>query len=197
MSTPREPEPVKLMASIFSPSWDMLYAALEDLARAFGRIDWISPRLLFDRTRYYAREMGWPLYRHFVAFSPLISAGDLVRIKLEALRIEEEYLQGAARQVNIDPGILSAERLILATGKNYIHRVYLGQGIYADLTLIFQRKSFRPLPWTYKDYGEPRVIGWLNGLRRQYLFQLRRHRAQGSLGIQPSWENRLGEEMTT
>ncbi|MCK4785250.1 MAG: DUF4416 family protein, partial [Desulfobacteraceae bacterium] len=74
---------------------------------------------------------------------------------------------------NIDPGCISPERLILATGKNYVHRIYLSKGIYADLTLIFKKGSFSPLKWTYPDYADPEVIGFFNGVRGQYMDQLR------------------------
>jgi hypothetical protein len=63
--------------------------------------------------------------------------------------------------------------LVLATGKNCAHRIYLDRGIYADLTLVFHQKAYRPLPWTYPDYGDERVRGWLGVLRQKYLLQLR------------------------
>ena len=65
------------------------------------------------------------------------------------------------------------ERLILATGKNYTHRIYLGQGIYADLTLIYQRGTFQPLEWTYRDYSDPEMIDCFNRLREGYKNQIR------------------------
>jgi len=90
--------------------------------------------------------------------------------------IERQYLEGENRQVNIDPGYIGLERLILATGKNYVHRVYLSHGIYADLTLIFKKGSFRPLEWTYKDYANPEMISMFNNLRKRYMDQLRQRR---------------------
>jgi hypothetical protein len=74
--------------------------------------------------------------------------------------------------LNIDPGLLSAERLVLATGKNYSHRIYLGQGIFGDLTLIYERGSFRPLAWTYPDYRQEEAIWMFNKIRERYLREI-------------------------
>jgi len=173
MSEPHEPDPVKLISSIFSPDKALIDKVIDDLSLHFGPVDWISPELFFDRTKYYAREMGWPLYRRFLSFLELVPADHLVEIKLRSNEIEKNHLREERRTVNIDPGYISPERLILATGKNYVHRVYLTKGIYADLTLLFQRGSFRQLPWTYKDYSDPQVIEWLNGIRETYMGQRR------------------------
>jgi len=103
----------------------------------------------------------------------LIHPEALVEVKLQTNEIENAYLTRGNRRINIDPGYISPERLILATGKNYIHRVYLTKGIYADLTLIFKKGSFRPLEWTYRDYADPEMIGYLNELREAYMEKLR------------------------
>lgn len=173
MSTPREPDKVKLISSLFSPDKGVIDRAMVQLEGMFGPMDWSSPEMLFDRTRYYAKEMGWPLYRRFVSFEDLISPETLVEIKLRTNQIEKEYAIRGSRQINIDPGYISPERLILATGKNYTHRVYLSGGIYADLTLVFKRRSFRPLEWTYRDYSDPEIIETFNALRDVYMKKLR------------------------
>ena len=84
------------------------------------------------------------------------------------------------RTVNIDPGYICLERLVLATGKNYTHRIYLSRGIYADLTLVFHRQSFRTLPWTYPDYADPSAVEVFNALRERYKAQLRGIPLEGS-----------------
>jgi hypothetical protein len=174
MSEPSEAEDVKLICSLFSPQKSMVEEVSQEMTTLFGTIDWSSPDLFFDRTRYYAREMGWPLHRRFIAFKDLIRPDDLVTIKLKTNELERKHLQEEnKRAVNIDPGYISLERLILATGKNYTHRIYLSRGIFADLTLLFQRGSFRPLEWTYRDYAEEKVIGYFNGIREIYKAQLR------------------------
>ena len=83
------------------------------------------------------------------------------------------YSEEGKRKINIDPGYVSLERLILVTGKNYTHRIYLSKGIFADLTLIFNKGSFRPLEWTFKDYASPEIISMLNDVRERYKKQLR------------------------
>ena len=173
MSTPSEAEDVKLISSIFSPEEDLLDQIIAELQDIFGPLDWKSQQFFFDRTRYYAREMGWPLYRRFVSFKNLIQPQDLVTVKLRTNEVERGYLQDEKRRVNIDPGYICLERLILATGKNFTHRIYLSRGVYADLTLIFQRGSFRALEWTYMDYADAGIIASFNEIRERYKRQLR------------------------
>ena len=173
MSKPKEPEDVKLIVSIFSPYKELVKKVLEEeLRERFGNWDWISPELFFDKFRYYEKEMGWPLYRIFVSFKRLIKPDSLVSIKLYTNQVEEKYSEQGKRKVNIDPGYISLERLVLATGKNYAHRIYLSHGIYADLTLIYKGKSFVPLEWTYPDYKE--LIPLFNEVREIYKKQLRK-----------------------
>lgn len=171
MSQPREPDSVKLIASLFSPEKALLEKAMEELSGLFSPADWMSPELFFDRTRYYEKEMGWPLFRRFVSFERLIHPEEMVPVKLRTNEVEKGYTNNGKRKVNIDPGCISAERLILATGKNYVHRVYLSRGIYADLTLVFHRGHFRPLPWTYNDYADPEVRRWFERVREIYMKQ--------------------------
>ena len=172
MSQPQIPNHVKLIASIFSVENSLIDEVMIKLTEKFGSIDWTSPELFFDRTKYYAREMGWPLHRRFISFSGLIPAEELVKVKLATNEFEKEYLDHGNRQVNIDPGYISAERLILATGKNYIHRVYLTKGIYADLTLLFKKGGFRSVEWTYPDYANPDIIDYFNEIRKTYMAQI-------------------------
>ena len=75
--------------------------------------------------------------------------------------------------MNLDPGYVARERLVLATGKNYAHRVYLSQGIYGDLTLLADRSGFQALSWTYPDYAEGPLPEFLALVRRKYLWQLK------------------------
>jgi hypothetical protein len=171
-----QPEPVKLFIGAFSPEPGLIGEVEEILTVRLGAMDWRSPPLMFDRTRYYEKEMGWPLHRSFVAFERLISPESLVDIKLGAHEIEVDYTASGRRRINIDPGYLCAERLVLATGKNYIHRIYLGKGVYAELTLVFSRGSFKPLKWTYPDYAAPEMIAHFNELRSLYMAQLRASR---------------------
>jgi hypothetical protein len=173
VSEPKDADDVKLVASLFSPEEKILEEVILELVAAHGSTEWVSPPLFFDRTRYYEKEMGWPLYRRFVSFKPLIRPEAIVNIKLQTNELERRYLQEGRRKVNIDPGYVALERLVLATGKNYTHRIPLSKGIYADLTLVFHQGSFQTLAWTYRDYADPVVIGYFNTLRERYKNQLR------------------------
>jgi hypothetical protein len=173
VSAPKDADDVKLVASLFSPEEQILEEVTLELQAVYGSTDWVSPPLFFDRTRYYEKEMGWPLHRRFVSFKPLIRPEAIVDIKLQTNELERRYLQEGRRKVNIDPGYVALERLVLATGKNYTHRIHLSKGIYADLTLVFHQGSFQTLAWTYRDYADPVVIGYFNDLRDRYKNQLR------------------------
>jgi len=173
MSNPCDADDVKLISSLFSSRQTLIDRVIGELEETFGPTDWISPELLFDRTKYYAKELGWPLYRRFISFQTLIQPDDIIEIKLATNEVEKRYLQDGKRQINIDPGYISLERLILATGKNYTHRIYLSKGIYADLSLIFHRGSYRRLEWTYRDYADPEVIDYFNDVRERYKKQIR------------------------
>lgn len=174
MSTPSEPEDVKRIVSLISRERSVLDRALQELEAGLGPADWTSPPLSFGRTRYYEREMGAPLVRRFAAFQRLMRPEEIVEAKLETNRLEDRRRRrDGTRTVNVDPGYLSLERLVLATGKNYTHRIYLSLGVYADLTLVFHRRTFRPLPWTYPDYADPGVIEMFNDVRARYKMQLR------------------------
>ena len=139
-----------------------------DLEQVFGAIDTVGPWMDFHYTNYYAPEMGNPLCRRMLVFRDLIDQSDLSRIKLRTNEIELQYAQDGKRCVNIDPGYLLYERFVLATGKNYSHRIYIGQGIYADLTLIYQKGAYRPLPWTYPDYADAAMGAFLMKVRQKF-----------------------------
>ena len=173
MSTPAEADDVRLIFSLFSTDKELIEELLNTLLKKYGPANWISPWLLFDRTRYYAREMGWPLHRRFITLKNLIRPEEIVPIKLFTNALEIEKSREGKRLVNIDPGYISLERLVLATGKNYTHRIYLSKGIYADLTLVFNKGSFRPLEWSYRDYSDSEIIEYLNREREDYKNQLR------------------------
>ena len=173
MSIPQKPKPAKLFVSVISVSLDRITSALNELAGHYGTLDFVSSVIPFDYTEYYDAEMGQTLIRRFASFDSLIKQEDLAQIKVETNLLETELSVGGKRTVNIDPGYLLAERLVLASGKNYAHRIYLSQGIYADLTLIYRDKDYRPMVWTYPDYAEIRVRNWLGVLRQKYLVQLR------------------------
>jgi len=170
------PKPAKLIAGIlFSPEKVSETKVFEKLTVAFGPIDKAKECLPFEKTDYYAKEMGNNLLRCFVSFETLVDPGDLPNFKHASNNLEAELKNTAGgRTVNIDPGLITLENLILATTKNFTHRIYLGRGIYGDLTLIFQKGYFHPLPWTYPDYSDPEALTFFQVLRETYREQLKR-----------------------
>ncbi len=172
MSLPGEPRPAKLVIRFLFSDFEAQSRALDALASDFGPMDFLSMPGDFPYTTYYDDEMGRGIRRQTAGFLNLVAQGSLPDLKLRTNEIEARFLQNGKRQVNIDPGILSVERLVLATGKNFTHRIYLREGIYADLTLIYRKGAYRPLPWTYPDYREPEFLHYLEVMRKKLRFQL-------------------------
>lgn len=130
-----------------------LNKAKADLTKLYGDFDFESEVIEFAHTNYYDREMGGPLYRQFASFKKLISPEELPDIKIKTNDIEDTLRDGQdIRQVNLDPGYLSASKLVLATTKNQQQRLYLSKGIYGENELYFQAGKFNHWPWTYPDY---------------------------------------------
>jgi len=141
----------------------------EIFEKKFGPIDLASPWMDFDYTDYYTMEMGSPLFRRMTAFERLVPQDSLPDIKIFTNQVESRFSTNGRRRINIDPGFLSHERFVLATGKNFTHRIYLGKGIYADLTLVFSKGVFQDLEWTYPDYRSEAVKNFLYLVRKKYI----------------------------
>jgi hypothetical protein len=174
MGKTKEPEPAKLFISLIALEDDIFHQGVEALLSTYGEADTVSERFSFDFTDYYSKEMGKPLFRHFITFERLISIPILPDIKQATNHLEDTYMTlHGNRRINIDPGYICLEHVILATTKGYAHRPYLRDGIYADLTLIYRNKSFQSLEWTYPDYRQKGVITLFNQFRKKYLEDLR------------------------
>ncbi len=178
MGIPKIPEPAKLIVGlIFAPEFHD--TALTRLEEEFGPITLHSKIIPFDKTNYYEPEMGKGLQRQWIAFKELIEQDKIVEIKLKTNEIEREWMEQGSRKVNIDPGYVAESKLVLATTKNYSHRIYLSRGIYAEVTLIFRRKvGFEPLPWTYPDYRSEEALEFFNMVREELKKDLREYRAK-------------------
>ena len=173
MSRPGQAEPVKLVFSVFAKDTSLLNETIEILSSSYGQPDFVSAIQLFNYTDYYDSEMGDGLVRRFLSMEKLIRPEHLPDIKLATNEVENKSASELRRQVNIDPGYISKSHLILATGKAYTHRPYLRDGIYADLTLVYQGKKFCALPWTYPDYADEKQLLMLSKIRAKYLLQLK------------------------
>ncbi len=173
MSIPRLPGPGKLVVSLLGKTDERILEVRDRMEREFGRADFTSDLLPFHWTDYYQAEFGAPLVRRFLSFEPLMEQDKLVEAKIRTNEIERDFSETGMRTVNLDPGILTQARLVLATGKDHAHRIYLGEGIFADLTLIYRNKSFRPLAWTFPDYADETIIRLMNGIRDAYSRQMK------------------------
>ena len=174
MSHPKPPLPVKAFASILFSEHRMVEETVEALIKGYGEIDMMSEIFPFDHTDYYEGEMGRALARRFVAFRDLMEPDGLIRLKHLAFSVERRFAkEGGERRVNIDPGYMALEKVVLSTFKNFSHRIYLGDSVYGDLTLIYRKGDFLPLEWTFPDYRDEKIRGFLGALRRRYLFQLK------------------------
>lgn len=170
MSRLNPPSPAKLVIGAFMQQRHFFEPVAETLENRFGPIDIVSKWFSFDLTTYYETEMGSGLGRRMMSFQNPISQDQLPDIKGFTNDMEQNYCRGENRQVNIDPGYLLPERFVLATGKNFAHRIYIGKNVYADLTLIYHDKAFKPLPWTYPDYTRSDMQGFLYRVRKKHIY---------------------------
>jgi len=174
MSIPKNPDPAKLVVGCIMNDKALIENVFAQLEEAFGPVDMLSRWLDFAFTDYYDKEMGTPLFRKVFVFKTLIAQDDLARIKEKTNEMENRFAQDRMRCVNIDPGYLVSSRFILATGKEYSHRIYIGRNIYADLTLMYSKKDgFQTLDWTYPDYASEAMISFLSKVRDKYLLDLK------------------------
>ncbi len=150
------PHPVLLLIAVSSRYDAALAWAREKIAAEFGTLGAVSTAFDFTETNYYAASMGTDLKKQFVVPLQPIDPGRLAAIKRLTNDWEVEYAVGAAhaepRPLNLDPGYLTLAKLVLASTKDHAQRIYLAEGIYAELTLSYRAKQWRAFDWTYPDY---------------------------------------------
>lgn len=180
MAVPTSPLPVCRFAGLLAGTEDQLAAARAELAQWYGRIDDTSDILPFSFTAYYDDQMGKNLLRQWVRFGSLFSPEHLPKCKLETNMAETllarqfKSADGPARPINIDPGYIHRYKIILATTKDHSHRVYMREGIYAEVTLHWHQNTWTPWPWTYADYQSKEAAVFFLRARTAYLEQLQR-----------------------
>ncbi|MFH1698986.1 MAG: DUF4416 family protein [Candidatus Zixiibacteriota bacterium] len=170
-------EPVKLFSGFIYSDIQTMSQVLEILENKFGPVECESEHFDFAHTMYYKKEMGPNLKRLFISFEKPIMPDTLKDIKTETNSIERRFVNAdGGRLVNIDPGLISLANVILASTKEYSHRIYLGNGIFGEITLLYEDKSYRPLKWTYPDYRTTHAIDFLLRVReslKDYIIELR------------------------
>ncbi|MDI6759492.1 MAG: DUF4416 family protein [Candidatus Brocadiaceae bacterium] len=194
------PTQVNLIIGMLSNVTGLFETAGNRLEEKFGPIELRSPILPFNYTDYYEKEIGRDIKRQFLSFQKLIDPGALADIKLFTNKLEESCrdkalalskeagpgrlldarsASGGYRPINIDPGYLASSKLVLASTKDYSHRIYLKKGIYAEVTLRYAKGAFEPLPWTYPDYRSKEYIDFFTETRTLYMKKLRGQSASG------------------
>jgi hypothetical protein len=175
------PKPIKLFCGLIGTA-EATAQARDLVAADFGEIDLRSAAVPFVFTGYYSQEMGENLIREWVAFRELRARGYPAIAKHLAVRVEAALAREGKRTVNIDPGYVDDAQVVLTTGKNYSHRLYIGMGYYAEVTLVYDHKVFKPLAWTYPDYRTEEALRFFDDARRAYLSCARRLAIEGLAG---------------
>lgn len=191
MSHPKEPAPVCFFIALTTQDFSIGEQALTPLTSELGGVIFSSEAFDFSSfTHYYEKEMGRNLKKRFYFFENLKSPDFLVELKHICYKIELSYTtEFGKRKVNLDPGYVELSKVVLSTFKDYAHRIYLGRGVFAEVTLIYKDKSFISLPWTYPDYQA--FIPVFNQVREIYKVLKR-----GLYADRPFWkENRVSQDL--
>ena len=183
MGKPKPPERALLFAGLLYAERETVPECLEALTLRLGPIFFKSHEMRWEHSDYYRDEIGWPIFRIFIAFERIISPDEIREIKLKTNEIEGMFSEKGRRRINIDPGYITPSKLVLATTKNYAHRIYLGKGIYAEVTLYYRKGSFRAHEFTYLDYQSEEYIRIFNHLREYLMNQA---------GAEPSGSREMG-----
>ena len=165
-------DPAKLVIPVLFSRTDLYKKVRAVLERRFGQIDYESPSQNFTFTHYYDEEMGYPIKRLFLSFRNLVRPEHLAGIKQLTNRLELRFREKEKRKVNLDPGLLTLSRFVLATTKENSHRIPLTGGIYGEITLIFRKGEYQPLEWTYPDFRSEAYRETLLHIRSLYKSQI-------------------------
>ncbi len=173
----KPPVPVKLIVGILAANDNCLAAARDTVSANLGQIDLESDTWPFTHTDYYAEQTGPDILRRFVSIEKLINPGRLAKIKHKTNRLErhlaDRLSSNVPRPVNLDPGIIEPAKLVLASTKNYSHRIYIGNKIYAEVTLIYGKGAWKPFEYTYPDYRQQCYFDFFTEVRAKLLEQLK------------------------
>jgi hypothetical protein len=172
----RIPRRVKLFSGVLCSDPVMMPEVEARLADLFGMIDLRSESFPFDSTVYYDEEMGKPLRRYFFGFAALVRPEEITAVKIRTNRLEADFASRQTRvrrPVNIDPGYLEEAKIVLASTKNFSHRILVADGIYAEVTMRFEHGAWSMLPWTFPDFRTGRYNEFFTALRDLYRIRLK------------------------
>lgn len=165
---------VKLVTGMIANERNLFQEAEGLLQKKLGPIDFESEILKFNFTAYYRKEMGDNLLRKFISFEKLINPLKIIEIKLFTNRIEQKFSTNSKRSLNIDPGYLNEGKLVLVSTKDNLQRMYLGKGIYGEITLYYKDGDFQDFIWTYPDYRIPEYKNVFKKIRESFRKQIGR-----------------------
>jgi hypothetical protein len=174
LAKPQCAQPVKLLVAVL---WTgVLEPALAAMRAIWGTIDFMGADHPFDITHYYDKEMGPALNRRLITFARLISPETIRGAKLVCNDIEEKLARESGRSVNLDIGYLDHNKIVLASAKSAGHKIYLGDGIWADLVGRYRAGRYQPFEWTFPDFRDGRYDRELAEIRSRYLAELKANR---------------------
>lgn len=156
-----------LVIGVLSSDADREALVLEALENSFGPAESVTVREEFRWTDYYVPEMGESIWRYYIEFRDFVDPARLAGIKTLTNTLEARFAIGEHRLINLDPGLLAPGRFVLATTKDRAHRIALSDGIFAELTLIYEKRQFHSLPWTYPDWASEPVKNMLAQWRKR------------------------------
>ncbi len=169
MGTPHPPEASLLFISLLFSRRDVYDSVSLVLLSRFGDTLLNSDACLWNHTHYYDDELGVPIFRKLLFFREKFDPLCLPDVKLETNDLEAAHAVQGKRRINIDPGYLMRSRVVLASAKDYSHRIYLGKGIYGEVALYYQGNHFNPLPYTYQDYRNPQTAELFEQARKELI----------------------------
>jgi hypothetical protein len=173
----KEPKPVKLFIGILAADQNCLGSAIKEIENNYGSIDLTSEVWAFTQTDYYKDQTGNNILRQFVSLNELIEPGQIAEIKHQTNKIEQDLAEKLKHQcplpVNLDPGIIEPSKLVLATTKNFSHRIYIGHKMYAEVTLIYDKGKWKAFDYTFPDYKQQLYWDFFSKIRKRLLEQLK------------------------
>ncbi|MCU0608890.1 MAG: DUF4416 family protein [Chitinispirillaceae bacterium] len=174
MGTIDQPLPVRLFMAVMydeAVAIDSIWSCLDS---QFGVRPFSHGPVPFSWSDYYAPEMGTGLVKVYCCYEQLIDRARLPEIKVLTNGIEQDFAVAGRRRVNIDPGYIARDKLVLASTKDFYHRLYLGSGIFGEVTLHFRKGAFRHFSWTYPDYQDSGVQQLLVRARAALVGEIRK-----------------------
>jgi len=170
MSKPFFPEKGLVITAVMTSDKKLFKNALKELENEFGGCFLISAWSKFSHSDYYENEMGKNLEKRFICFKNPVNQDSLSGIKHKIFEIENRYLEENKRVLNLDPGILTPDKYVLSTFKNFSHRIYLGNNVFAEVEFMFKNDHLVFFDWTYQDYRENDVCEFFMTARKYLLF---------------------------